>query len=105
MTLYKFENSQPRQVFKTADIEWCQFLKGFTKPNPITKIFIDLVKSKLPDLFFGCPMKGRIDIFDLEIKGAALMILPKGIYKIIIKSFEDGRKPLIVISVVFQIED
>lgn len=50
-------------------------------------------------------MKGRIDIFDLEIKGAALMILPKGIYKIIIKSFEEDRKPLLVISVVFQIED
>lgn len=105
MTLYKIENLQQRQVFKTADIEWCQFLKGFTKPNPIIKIFIDLVKSKLPDFFLGCPLRGRIDIFDLEIKGAALMILPKGVYKIAIKSFEDGRKPLIVISVVFQIED
>jgi hypothetical protein len=50
-------------------------------------------------------MRGRIDILNLEIKGAPLMILPKGVYKINIKSYEDGKIPLLVISVVFQIED
>lgn len=105
MTLYKIEGSKTRQIFKTADIEWCQYLKGFTKPNPITKIFIDLVKSKFPDLFLGCPMKGRIDVLNLELKGSTLTILPKGIFKIVIKSFGEGRKPLLVIAVVFQVED
>lgn len=47
-------------------------------------------------------MKGQIEIYDLEIKGAALMILPKGVYKTAIKSFEDSRKPLLMIVVVFQ---
>lgn len=89
----------------SADIEWCQFLNGLAKPNPVTKVFIDLVRSKLPEFFLGCPMKGRIDIYDLEIKGAVLMILPKGVYKVVVKSFDDSKNPLLFISQKFQIED
>lgn len=105
MSLFKIEGSQSRQIFKSPEIEWCQYLKGFSKPNTFTKIFIDLVKSKIPNLFIGCPMKGRIDILDLELKGSALVILPRGIYRVQIKSFEDNRNPLLIMSVVFQIED
>lgn len=105
MGFFKVEGSQTRQIFKSAEIEWCQYLRGFSKPNTFTKIFIDLIKTKIPNLFIGCPLKGRIDILNLELKGVVLKILPKGIYKVQIKSFEDNRKPLLVMSIVFQIED
>lgn len=50
-------------------------------------------------------MKGRLDIINLELKGVGLVILPKGVYKVVIKSFEEDQKPLIIISIVFKIDE
>jgi hypothetical protein len=90
-------------MFKSPEIEWCSFLSGFSKPNRLMKIFIDLIKDKIP--IMTCPMKGRYEISRTEVKGVALLMIPKGTYKYTIKSFDETKSPLMVMTAVFMIDD
>ena len=82
-----------REIINTHQIEVCALLEG-ADSNPLTKVLMDMLANKAPNLIHNCPFTGDWDLknftMDLNLVDKASMIFPEGIYKISSTMYYNG---------------
>ncbi|KAG5668572.1 hypothetical protein PVAND_016509 [Polypedilum vanderplanki] len=98
--LFQLQDSKPRQLFKAPVIDWCKNIKQKnSNSSPLNKIILDVAKEQAPEFVRPCPWSGYYSFSNLTINRKVVMVFPAGIYRFILKAFNNEDKRLLKVSV------
>lgn len=87
--MMRYENPHYRSVFKVPPTEWCQVMLRRTKANKLVKAFLDIVRERIPASVQHCPMDGKVEVSNMQLRNKMLSIFPTGMYKFSVRAYND----------------
>lgn len=107
MGLNKFDNGSFRQIFKIKKFEWCSLMAGESKSNYMTNMIINTFKSSVTtEIFHKCPFLGKISLLNVTLKAEPMLsIYPTGVYRIVIKAYDDIDDNILTLKLSFDLKN